>query len=77
MNTKRETSINIAITILRQLMKGRHLTVGDDVVAMSDNGHVGYILGYDKNQITGDLTIRELAMLVEKYGIIPIPEVRK
>lgn len=77
MNTKRKTSINIAISILKDLMKGRHLKVGDQTIMMSNDGYVGYVLSLHGGIVANDLTIHELAELVEKYEIIPIPEVRK
>ena len=77
MSTKRETSINIALTILRQLMEGKHLKVGDQTLAMANDGCVGYVLDLHGGVVANDLTIRELAELVEKYEIIPIPEVKK
>ena len=77
MNKERKTSINIAISILRQLMEGKHLKVGDQTIMMSNDGCVGYVLSLYGGIVTDDLTIRELAELVEKYEIIPIPEVGK
>lgn len=77
MNKQRKTSLNIALSIFKRLMEGKHLKIGDETVAMSDEGHVGYVLKHDDGRVTDDLTIRELADLVEKYEIIPIPEVKK
>ena len=76
MNKERKTSINIAISILKQLMEGKHLKVGDETIAISNDGCVGYVLSLHGGIVTDDLTIRELPELVEKYEIIPIPEVR-
>ena len=77
MNKERKTSINVAISILKQLLEGKHLKIGDETVAASDDGRVGYVWELHKEEmVIGDLTIRELAELVEKYEIIPIPEVR-
>ena len=76
MNKQRKTSINVAISIFRQLMEGKHLGVGDETIAMSDEGHVGYLTSLHGGTVANDLTIRELAELVEKYEIIPIPEVK-
>jgi len=77
MNKERKTSINIAISILKDLMEGKHITIGNDIIAMSDEGHVGYMWKKQKeDMVTDDLTIRKLAELVEKYEIIPIPDVR-
>ena len=76
MNKQRKTSINIAISILKQLMEGKRIEIGDETVAASDDGRVGYVWELHKEEmVIGDLTIRELAELVEKYEIIPIPEV--
>ena len=77
MNTQRKTSINIAISIIRDLMEGKHLKVGDQTIMMSNDGCVGYVLSLHGGIVTDDLTIRELAELVEEYEIIPIPEVGK
>ena len=77
MNTQRKTSINIAISILRSLMNGKHLKVGDQTIMMSNDGCVGYVLDLHGGIVANDLTIRELAELVEEYELIPIPEVRK
>lgn len=77
MNKQRKTSMNIAIAILRDLMEGKHLKVGDETIMMSNDGCVGYVLSLHGGIVTDDLTIRELAELVEKYEIIPIPEVGK
>ena len=76
MNEKRETSINIAISILRQLMKGKHLQVGDKTIMMSNDGCVGYVLSFHGGIIANDLSIREIAELVEKYDIVPIPDLK-
>lgn len=78
MNKERKASINIAMVIIKQLMEGKHLKVGDETLAMSNDGYVGYVIDLHGGiVVTDDLTIRELAMLVEKYEIIPIPEVKK
>lgn len=44
---------------------------------MSNDGCVGYVLSLHGGIVTDDLTIKELAELVEKYEIIPIPEVKE
>lgn len=77
MNSQRKTSINIALSIIKDLMEGKHLEVGDQTLAMSNDGCVGYMLSLHGGIVTGDMTIKELAELVEKYEIISIPEVRK
>ncbi|MCK4526231.1 hypothetical protein KAW18_02570 [candidate division WOR-3 bacterium] len=77
MNTQRKTSINIALTIIKDLMNGKHLKVGDQTIVMSNDGCVGYVLSLHGGVVANDITIRELAELVEKYEIIPIPEVGK
>ena len=77
MNKQRKTSMYIAISILKQLMEGKHLKVGDQMLAMANDGCVGYLLDSFGGVVANDLTIRELAELVEKYEIIPIPEVTK
>ena len=77
MNKQRKTSINIAISILKQLMEGKRIEIGDETIAASDDGRIGYVWELHKEEaVIGDLTIRELAELVEKYEIIPIPEVK-
>lgn len=58
-------------------MEGKHLKVGDQTIMMSNDGCVGYVLSLHGGIVTDDLTIRELAELVEEYEIIPIPEVGK
>jgi hypothetical protein len=77
MNTQRKTSINITLSIIRSLMNGKHLKVGDQTIMMSNDGCVGYVLSLHGGIVTDDLTIRELTELVEEHEIIPIPEVRK
>ena len=59
-------------------MEGKRIEIGDEIVAASDDGCIGYVWELHKEEaVIGDLTIRELAELVEKYEIIPIPEVKK
>lgn len=72
MNKQRKTSINIALSILKQLMEGKHLKVGNQMIMMSNDGCVGYVLDIYGGIVAEDLTIRELAELVEEYEIISI-----
>ena len=76
MNSQRKTSINIAISILKRLIEGKRIEIGDETVAASDDGCLGYVWElHNEEMVIGNLTIRELAELVEKYEIVPIPEV--
>ena len=74
MNEKRKASIYVVISILRDLMKGKQIKVGNNIIAMDDEGHVGYLLQNSKGEtIAGDISVKDFAKMVEDYEVIPIP----
>jgi len=78
MDEDRETSIHIVISIILSLLRGKQIRMGDDIIAMSEEGHIGYVFKKgNEDVIVQDLTIRQLADLVELYEVIPIPDVER
>ncbi|MCK4526315.1 hypothetical protein KAW18_02990 [candidate division WOR-3 bacterium] len=74
MNESRRTSIYVVISIIRDLVNGKRIKVGDNIIAMDDEGHIGYLLRNSKGEtIAGDISIKDFVELVEEYEIIPIP----
>ena len=68
-----------AIRILKSLSKGLHMRIGDETIAMGEDGRVGCIREKeDGTQIVlGDMTIKEFFGLIEKYEVIPIVNHKK
>ena len=65
----------VAIHLLKSLVKGMTLKIGDEVIAMGEDGRVGCIREKGGTQIViGDITIREFIELVEKHEVMPIME---
>ena len=65
----------VAIRLLKSLVKGMTLKIGDEVIAMSEDGRVGCIQEKGGTQIViGDITISEFLELVEKHEVMPIME---
>jgi len=63
----------IAIRLLKSLAKGITLKIGDEVIAMGEDGRVGCVREKKGTMIViGDITIREFIELVEKHEVLPI-----
>jgi len=68
----------VAIRLLKSLVKGMTLKIGDEVIAMAEDGRVGCIREKEGTQtVIGDMTIREFIELVEKHEVMPITEESK
>lgn len=72
-----------ALHIIREMAKGRHLTIpGGDTYAMGEGGTIGVLRdftaitaeGVHYQVILGDLTFREICKLVEEHNLVPIPK---
>ena len=75
MKDSRDTSIHLVIALIFDLLDGKRLRLGDDIIGMSDEGHIGYVLQNDKGEtIAGDITVKHLAELVEEHEVIQIPQ---
>ena len=71
-------SLQLVISIIQELANGKRIKVGDDTIAMSEEGHIGYVLQKDGEEtIAGDISIRNFAKMVEEHEIIPIFDVKK
>ena len=76
MKKSRDTSIHLVIALIFDLLNGTHLRLGDDIIAMSEEGHIGYVLQNDKGErIAGDISVKGLAELVERHEVIKIPPI--
>ena len=63
----------VAIRLLKSLVKGITLKIGDEVIAMGEDGRVGCLREKGETMIViGDITIREFIELVEKHEVLPI-----
>ena len=63
----------IAIRLLKSLAKGMTLQIGDEVIAMDEDGRVGCVREKKGTMILiGDITIREFIELVEKHEVFPV-----
>lgn len=74
MKDSRDTSIHLVIALISDLLSGKRLHIGDDIIGMSDEGHIGYVFQSDREEtINGDMSVKHLAELVEEYEVITIP----
>ena len=75
MKDSRDTSIHLVIALISDLLSGKRLRIGDDIIAMSDEGHIGYVFTKNEKEetINGDMSVKYLAELVEEYEVITIP----
>lgn len=63
----------IAIRLLRSLAKGLTLKIGDEVIAMGEDGRVDCLREKGREMVViGDITIREFFELVEKHEVFPV-----
>jgi len=73
MSEKTKISKMVAIRLLKTLAKGIHLKIGDEAIAMGEDGRVGCLREKKGTMIViGDITIREFFELVEKHEVLPI-----
>jgi hypothetical protein len=71
MNEQRKKSMYTMVTILQDLIDGKQIRVGCNVIAMDDEGYIGYLLQNDKGKtIAGDISVKRLAELIEGYEIV-------
>ena len=75
MKKSRDTSIHLVIALILKLLRGKRLRLGDDIIGMSEEGHIGYVLENDKGErVAGDISVKCLAELVERHEVIIIPD---
>ena len=73
MSEKIKTDKMVAIRLLKTLAKGLTLKIGNEAIAMGEDGRVGCLREKKGTMIViGDITIREFFELVEKHEVLPI-----